>query len=91
MAQITFHVDLHEEDDGSWWAQVKELPGCFASGFSLDELKEALAEAMQMWLPDGIDLGNLKWGPVEEVHPETKKAPRQKSGRAPKRRMLVCG
>ncbi len=29
---------VHEED-GSYWAEVKELPGCFASGRNLEELK----------------------------------------------------
>lgn len=81
MAQVTFHALVHEEEDGSYWAEVKELPGCFASGFSIEELQEALFEAMQMWLPDGIKLGEPQWGPM-------KKAP-EKSGRR-KRQMLVC-
>lgn len=42
---------IHEED-GSYWAEVKELPGCFASGETLDELKEALVEAILMCLED---------------------------------------
>jgi len=29
---------------------VRELPGCFASGFSLDELFEALNEAVGLYL-----------------------------------------
>jgi predicted RNase H-like HicB family nuclease len=85
MADITFHVDIHEEPDGSLWAQVKELPGCFASGFSMDELQEALFEAMQMWLPEGINLGDPQWKLVEE---------KASSGRSKKtavrREMLVC-
>lgn len=36
---------VHQEG-GSYWAEVVELPGCFASGDDLDELKEALAEAI---------------------------------------------
>jgi predicted RNase H-like HicB family nuclease len=55
---------IHEDSDGSYWAEVKELPGCFASGSTLDELKEALAEAIIMCLEDGNgteakDPGNL--------------------------------
>jgi predicted RNase H-like HicB family nuclease len=45
---------IHEED-GSYWAEVKELPGCFASGATLDELKEALVEAISMCLEDGVE------------------------------------
>ena len=42
---------IHEED-GSYWAAAKEFPGCFASGATLDELKESLAEAIGMCLED---------------------------------------
>lgn len=46
---MEFHTTIHEED-GSYWAEVQELPGCFASGADLDELKEALIEAISMCL-----------------------------------------
>jgi predicted RNase H-like HicB family nuclease len=74
MAKITFHVVVNEEDDGSYWAEVEELPGCFASGFSLDELKEAAVEAMQLWLPKGIELENAKWTVVNEKQSERGKS-----------------
>jgi predicted RNase H-like HicB family nuclease len=48
---VELRVIIHEED-GSYWAEVKELPGCFASGATLDELKEALTEAIGMCLED---------------------------------------
>lgn len=50
---MELHARIHEDDDGSYWAEVKELPGCFASGATLDELKEALLEAIRMCLEDG--------------------------------------
>ncbi len=82
MARITFNVVVNEEDDGSYWAEVKELPGCFASGFSMEELQEALLEAMQMCLPEGIVFGDVQWNEGEDK-------PR---GRKPaaKRQMVVC-
>lgn len=82
MAQVTFNVLVHEED-GSYWSEVKELPGCFASGFSMDELREATFEAIQLWLPDGIVLGAPKWSPIKPKKP----APR---GKKPPQRVLVC-
>lgn len=42
---------VHNEDS-SYWAEVTELPGCFASGDTLDELKEALAESVRLYLAD---------------------------------------
>ena len=48
---MELHAIVHEED-GAYWAEVKELPGCFASGRDLDEVKEALIEAIEMCLPE---------------------------------------
>jgi predicted RNase H-like HicB family nuclease len=49
---MDLHALIHEEEDGSYWAEVRELPGCFASGFSLAEVIEALQEAILMCLPE---------------------------------------
>lgn len=48
---MELHAVIHEED-GSYWAEVKELPGCFASGRDLEEIKEALIEAIGLCLPE---------------------------------------
>lgn len=48
---MEFHATIHEED-GSYWAEVEELPGCFASGKDLNELEEALIEAINMCLTE---------------------------------------
>jgi predicted RNase H-like HicB family nuclease len=47
---MELHAHVQQDEDGSYWAEVKELPGCFASGFTLDELMEALTEAIAMCL-----------------------------------------
>ncbi len=44
-----FHAVVHQED-GRYWAEVQELPGCFASGADLNELKDALVEAITLYL-----------------------------------------
>lgn len=49
---MEFHAIVHEED-GSYWAEVQELPGCFASGKDLNELQDALIEAIGMCLTEG--------------------------------------
>jgi predicted RNase H-like HicB family nuclease len=48
---MEFHATVHEEE-GSYWAEVEELPGCFASGKDLNELREALIEAISMCLTE---------------------------------------
>lgn len=42
----TYTIEVHHEDDGSYWAEVRELPGCFASGETFEELGAALGEAI---------------------------------------------
>lgn len=51
MAEREFRVFVHEED-GAYWAEVDGLPGCFASGSDLDELREAVVEAIALYLTD---------------------------------------
>lgn len=47
---MDLHAIVHQEADGTYWAEVKELPGCFASGYDLDELKDGLVEAIALVL-----------------------------------------
>lgn len=46
---VTYQIEVNYED-GSYWAEVKDLPGCFASGDSPEELNAALAEAIGIYL-----------------------------------------
>jgi predicted RNase H-like HicB family nuclease len=39
-------------EDDSYWADVAELPGCFASGDTLDELFDSLKEGVALGLGD---------------------------------------
>jgi predicted RNase H-like HicB family nuclease len=65
-------VRVHEEDDGSFWAEVLDLPGCFASGFDWDELKEALTESVSLYLSTPEHTVNVKlvgFEPPSQVEP----------------------
>lgn len=46
-----YRVDVHYESD-HMWAEVVDLPGCFASGANSEELREALAEAIGMYVSE---------------------------------------
>ena len=48
-------------EDGSHWADVPELPGCFGSGDTLDELFESLQEGVALYLAKE---GNDQNGPL---------------------------
>jgi predicted RNase H-like HicB family nuclease len=59
MDQKQLHVAVHHED-GSYWAEVRELPGCFASGHTVAELIESVEEAIALYLAgEGEELAPL--------------------------------
>ena len=47
--EITANIRL---EDGSYWADVPALPGCFAAGTTLDELFASLQEGIELYLAD---------------------------------------
>ena len=47
--EITANIRL---EDGSYWAEVPSLPGCFAAGATLDELFDSLREGIELYLSD---------------------------------------
>ncbi len=49
MAYEELHVEIHYEG-GGYWAHVRELPGCFATGDTLGELTEALESNVALYL-----------------------------------------
>lgn len=51
MSTREFRLMVHYESDHIW-AEVEELPGCFASGADMEELREALEEALTLYLSD---------------------------------------
>jgi predicted RNase H-like HicB family nuclease len=52
---VDIQAEIHQEDDGSYWAKVVEPPeltGVFAAGDSLDEVDPSLREGIELCLPD---------------------------------------
>ncbi len=48
----SYTIRIHRESAGDVWAEVVELPGCFASGRDMSELRAALAEAIGLYLSE---------------------------------------
>jgi predicted RNase H-like HicB family nuclease len=48
---MDFTIVVHEEG-AEFWSEVEELPGCFASGRTLTELRDAAGEAVGLYVWD---------------------------------------
>jgi hypothetical protein len=62
---ITVHIE-----DGAFWATVDEFPGVFATGDTLEELRESLEEGVSLYVsePGGhvtVKIGPLTAKPIE--------------------------
>jgi predicted RNase H-like HicB family nuclease len=54
MAGEVYTVRVHHEPGEELWAEVLELPGCFAAGADMGELRDALSEAISLYLSDPL-------------------------------------
>jgi predicted RNase H-like HicB family nuclease len=54
--QTVFKAVVHAEDEGGYWAEIPDLPGCFTQGDTLDELYHTLVEAIACHLDLASDL-----------------------------------
>lgn len=46
MPNMTYTVLVYEAEEGGYWAEVAEMPGCVSQGETLDELKANITEAI---------------------------------------------
>ena len=48
----TYNVIVHSAEEGGYWAEVPDLPGCATEGDTLDELAANVREAISLYLKD---------------------------------------
>ncbi len=44
-------------DDGAWFAQIKELPGCMTEVDEWDEILPTIEDAKRLWLEVALERG----------------------------------
>jgi predicted RNase H-like HicB family nuclease len=45
-------------DEGAWFAQIKELPGCMTEVDEWDEILPAIEDAKRLWLEVSLEHGD---------------------------------
>ena len=48
-------IIVHKAEEGGFWAEVPALPGCVSQGESMDEIRDNIREAIELWLEAGED------------------------------------
>ncbi len=52
---LPYTIQLIPYDDGTWFAEVAELPGCMTEADSWEEAGEMIREAMELWLEGALE------------------------------------
>ena len=60
MAGEVYTVRVHHEPDEELWAEVLELPGSLAAGGVMEELRQALTEAISLYLSEPGDVKHVE-------------------------------
>lgn len=47
-----YHAIVEKSEDGGFWASVRELPGCYSEGGTIEELRKNIREAIILHLED---------------------------------------
>ncbi len=66
--RVDYNVVVHHEED-SYWAEVDGLPGCFAAGDTVDELRESLEDSVTAYLATDGSTATVRIARIELSDP----------------------
>ena len=62
---LPYTIEIIQEDAETWFARVKELPGCMTEGDSAQEAAEMILDAKKAWIEVALEDGQ----PIPEPRP----------------------
>ena len=62
---LPYSVKVTQPPEGGYFAEVLELPGCWADGDTWEELGESIQASKRLWLESALELGM----PIPEPEP----------------------
>ena len=54
---LPYAIYLKPDKDGSWFAEIPDLPGCMTYGNSKEEVLELIEDAKQTWIEERLHDG----------------------------------
>ena len=63
---LNYPIIIYEEDSG-YTAEIRELPGCLTQGETLQEVKENIRDARELWIETAYENGDNIPLPVTEI------------------------
>ena len=58
MKTYIFRIEIEQEEDGRWSAEVPTLPGCATWGFTKEEALRSIQEATRLYIDSLLAHGN---------------------------------
>lgn len=65
---LPYSILLIPEEDGGWFAEIPELPGCMTFGDTKEEVLELIEDAKLTWISGSLEAGD----PIPEPHMRAK-------------------
>lgn len=59
----TYNVIVHEAEEGGYWGEVLELPGCVSQGETLEEFRHNIREAIEAVLQSQFESAHIEFQP----------------------------
>jgi antitoxin HicB len=55
---LKYPVSIEEAPEGGYFVQIKDLPGCYSQGETVEEAVENIEEARRLWMESMYEDGN---------------------------------
>jgi len=56
---LHYSILLTQADDGSWFAEIPDLPGCMSFGETQQEALDMIEDAKLTWISGSLEAGDL--------------------------------
>jgi antitoxin HicB len=56
--ELKYAITLYRDDEGGYVSEIKDLPGCFTQGETLEETISNIDDARKLWLETAYEYGD---------------------------------